>query len=374
VDKNKQFTIGGAWQHALTGRIKIEDTLRPLSDAKISNGITKMFKTEVKAVNPETKVVTVACLGSSDKMVDLEYDYLLVAPGLISVPDSIPGLASFCLNFCDMSMTMKIRDQVMACKAGATIVVMTSSLPYKCPPALFEYAFLIQDMLAERGIRDQCKIVVTTPGHPFPFGGPPVKKAFTEAARSKGIDFQTGISPVSITESTINFVGAKGSPKEGKTEQLTYDVLLGTWPQRVPKAFANLSSNPRGFIPADIFTTETEHDGVFVAGDAALMMMATVPPKQHPKAGTFAAAQASNSAWMIKQLIQGKSPEEARAACNKTREGKCFAEAGEEEGILLHFRMGIEKKPSFASGPPDAETFANKQIWIDDNYRQFFGK
>jgi sulfide:quinone oxidoreductase len=66
-----------------------------------------------------------------------------------------------------------------------TILVSICDVPYKCPPSPFEIAFLIHEVLSERGIRDKVRIVVTSPIG-FPFGGPAGLEIFSARMRECG--------------------------------------------------------------------------------------------------------------------------------------------------------------------------------------------
>jgi sulfide:quinone oxidoreductase len=48
-------------------------------------------------------------------------------------------------------------------RAGDSVLVCVSRLPYQCPPAPFEFVFLIHDMLVQQGVRDRVRLAISVP-------------------------------------------------------------------------------------------------------------------------------------------------------------------------------------------------------------------
>lgn len=55
---------------------------------------------------------------------------------------------------CSAADTVRVRDAVSRLSAGR-IHLMVSRLPYKCPPVMYEWALVIDDMLRRRGVREK---------------------------------------------------------------------------------------------------------------------------------------------------------------------------------------------------------------------------
>ena len=253
VDKRTDMSVGASWQYVMMGRMDLSETLRPLSKALLHTKIVRLFGTEVTAVDPASKCVRVR--DGSGAHQSLQYDYLVLAPGTVSSPDSIPGLAEHCIDMCSPSSCEEIAKRVKACKGGETVMFVTAMNPYKCPPAIFEYAFLCDEMLRATGVRDSCKVIVTNPAHPFPFGSPAVHQAFLAQVAAKSIEFVPGVKPTQCVGREVEFIGSEG-PEIGKTTKIRADVLVGMFPQFPPGPFKELC-NEKGFIPVrslDCFT------------------------------------------------------------------------------------------------------------------------
>ena len=88
LDKKSQFTIGGSWQYAWSGRVRKEDTTWPLADAAPQlPGIDLRLNVEVAALDLERKTVRLAD-GS-----EVAYDRLILSPGVVGDPSGVPGMA-----------------------------------------------------------------------------------------------------------------------------------------------------------------------------------------------------------------------------------------------------------------------------------------
>jgi sulfide:quinone oxidoreductase len=370
IDKKTSFSVGASWQYVITDRRELQSTIRELKKAKMSPAIQQYFGYEVTNIDPATKQVSFT--GPSNDVYNIYYDYLILAPGTVSTPDKVPGLREFCSDMASFDGLNDFFSKLKECKGGETICIMTSTNPYKCPPALFEFAFLADEVLHSMSTRESCRILVTNPAYPFPFGTPDVHKIFLETCAEKHIEFMPGIRPTSISKDSISYIGSEG-PETGKTLDLKYDLLLGTWPQ-LPSPVFQPFLNDAGFVSAHLHTMETQFDGVFAVGDANWMILPTTPPKPHPKAGEFAIAAAESASVMIDQLVRGSTLEEARAKVIPGRNRKCYAESGKGTGMSINFILGADGPPSFKVEPPQAEVYEKKVEWLNNVYSRFFGE
>jgi hypothetical protein len=119
---------------------------------------------------------------------------------------------------------------------------------------------------------------------------------------------------------------------------------------------------------------ETKYDGVLAIGDATWLMLATDPPKPHPKAGEFSAAEGTNAAEMIEALVRGRSVEEARGAVGRSRDRWCYAESGDGTGIPINFVLDADGAPKFNTDTAKPEWYDRKEDWLRDVYRTYFGQ
>mmetsp|Transcript_10786 Transcript_10786/g.17108 ORF Transcript_10786/g.17108 Transcript_10786/m.17108 type:complete len:528 (-) Transcript_10786:1403-2986(-) len=374
VDQGKALLIGGELQYVLTGRKEMDELWCPYSDLRISPKIEKVFETEIIGLDPTEKNVLVKPVnGGDDDKYSIEYDYALCCLGVVSCPEIIPGLTeSGMFNICDRMRTVELAKTINSCKSGDTILFNICRMPYKCPPVPFEYLMLIDEMLIKRGIRESCKLILTCPKAPFPFGSELSKTVFLDACKDKGIEFIAGFQPQKYRPED-NVVELESTTGGEEVKEIHYDILLGVYPQRAPPVLKSIC-NKKGFVDADVLTTETKHPGLFCVGDCSWMMLPHDPPKPHPKAGGFAFAVTRNSAMMISQLARGVSKDEAAASLPEGREAECYAESGCETGILIGAKLLKDSNgpPDFRCEGPAKVWYDKKEAWLADVKHQFF--
>jgi NADH dehydrogenase FAD-containing subunit len=141
LDRDTTFSIGGTWQFVWSSRLTSPTVEWPLSDLQANH-----FDNVTLITGPEE--ATVEDVSTDQKMIRLtngkvlEYDTLVLAPGVISDPSRVPGLPTdnasleTALNFCDFNHVPLIQqgiDQTMneANDQEKTILVCVTRMPYK---------------------------------------------------------------------------------------------------------------------------------------------------------------------------------------------------------------------------------------------------
>ncbi|HET6820287.1 MAG TPA: FAD/NAD(P)-binding oxidoreductase, partial [Candidatus Limnocylindria bacterium] len=87
----------------------------------------------------------------------LGYDQLVLATGSRIVPEEIPSFEAEAHHFYGPDAAMRLRAALDGF-TGGRIVIGIAGMPYKCPPAPLEVAFLIDHELRKRGLRDGSQI------------------------------------------------------------------------------------------------------------------------------------------------------------------------------------------------------------------------
>jgi NADH dehydrogenase, FAD-containing subunit len=96
----------------------------------------------------------------------LRYDELVIATGSRTVMAEVPG-AMGAHDFYTLDGATRLRKSLQEFNGG-TIVIGVAGIPYKCPPAPVEFAFLLDDYLRARGIREKTKVKLLSPLGPSP--------------------------------------------------------------------------------------------------------------------------------------------------------------------------------------------------------------
>jgi sulfide:quinone oxidoreductase len=247
----------------------------------------------------------------------LRYDELLLATGCRTVMDEVPGGAG-AHDFYSMQGAGRLFEALQAFAAG-TIVIGVAGIPYKCPPAPVEFAFLLDDYLRARGIRDRCEIKLLSP----------LNRAFTIESTSKlvqpilaerGIEL-TGffnVESVDPVEKTVTSL-------EGET--VAYGLLVLVPPHR-GQQFIETSKlgDERGWVPVDRNTLKhVTFPEIWAIGDATNIPIS--------KSGSVAHYEASVAAAEIAAAVKGDAPP------MHVYDGKvmCFLETGQGKATTIRF-------------------------------------
>jgi sulfide:quinone oxidoreductase len=224
-----------------------------------------------------------------------------------------------------------------------TLVVAVLGAPYKCPPAPYEAAFLLDERLRGCGVREAIELVVTTPQPmTLPAAGSEISQFVAEALKNRGIELRTEQS-VRAIDADIRTV----SLTDG--EQLEYALLLAVPRALPPRVVADSSlAGEGGWIQPDRETLCTRFDRVYAAGDCAAS-----PP---PKAGVFAEAEARVAARNIAAEIDGGPGDRFDGT------GYCFLEFPGQRASALEGQF-FAQPPDVRLAEPDAKTFARKQAF-----------
>src|SRR5660398_57956 len=92
----------------------------------------------------------------------LHYDQLVIATGSRIVPEAIEHFDQEAHHFYTAEASAKLRTALDAF-TGGKILIGIAGIPYKCPPAPLEVAFLVESELRERGLRDKTEITFLSP-------------------------------------------------------------------------------------------------------------------------------------------------------------------------------------------------------------------
>jgi sulfide:quinone oxidoreductase len=261
--------------------------------------------------------------------IELAYDQLVLASGSRIVPEAIEHFAEEAHHFYTAEAAAKLRAALDAF-TGGKIVIGIAGMPYKCPPAPLEVAFLIEAELRERGLRDKCEMHFCSPiGRAFTIES--VSEMATPILEEKGIELHTFFNVEAIEPEAKQVLSLEG-------EELPYDLLILVPPHKGQQFLmdSGLAPAPGGWLPTDRNTLQVGgRPNVFALGDATDLPLS--------KAGSTAHFEAPVVAERIAAAIQGRQP----AGKHAGYKGKvmCFFEIGDGKGTLLQFDYDHPPKP-----------------------------
>ena len=347
VDKNSSFSMGFNMQWAMMDRRNPEDGERDYTALKTR--YVKFIQDEIVSIEKEKHTL-------NTKSFQLDYDYLVIALGAELNMDSIPGMAEHAYNLCNLSSVMKLKDTLKSVTGGTLAIVITST-PFKCPPAPYEYGFLIDEILRKRNVRNNIRLLITTPEpQPMPVAGKVAGDFMKSLLADKGIEYFPLHKPKTV-------LGKKIVYENGF--ELNYDILCVMPVHLAPKVARDSGlTDASGFIPVELGSFASVVKKIYAVGDVAIIKLPNGNP--HPKAGVFAEAQARTVAKNIKAEILGTSGEEY------TGIGVCYIDVGYENATPAHINLLTPDGPKAILNKPSIEGLKEKEMFESERLKSWF--
>jgi sulfide:quinone oxidoreductase len=340
IDKQRSFVLGFSLLRVMTGE-KTEQEVT-VSKEKVSQKGIKFINTEVNGIDVKNSIVTTG-------QGEFAYDYLVIALGAELAPEKVPGFES-AFHMYTLEDAKKLRDALSSFRGGS-IRLIVSSTPFKCPPAPYEAAMLIDDYLRSKGLRDKSDIQMFTPEpQPMPIAGPEVGNTVVSMLNEKGIGFHNNAKVSLIDGSSKQIVFENGTREK-------YDLLIAIPPHTSPKVIRESGdlADASGWISVDPKNMQTKHDRVYAIGDVAAVKLPS--GMMLPKAATFAFGQAEIVASNIASSVLG----------TETRSwdgfGECFIETGSGNAAYGSGSFYSSPKPVINLQIPSKELRERKDVW-----------
>ena len=261
---------------------------------------------------------------------ELTYDYLIIATGATPRPEETPGLLGeewrrSIHDFYTFDGASALANKLRSWQGG-TLAVNFIEMPFKCPVAPLEFAFLADYFFQQRGIRDQVELVFVTPLSGA-FTKEKAAKRLGKLLEQKGIRLVTDFYVESVDQASKRLISYD-------EEEVPFDLLV-TVPVNMGADFVARSGlgDELNFVRVDIHTMQSKQaDNIFALGDAAALPTS--------KAGSVAHFAVDVFVENFQQLIAGK-PMTHRFDGH----ANCFIETGFNKGILLDFNYETEPLP-----------------------------
>lgn len=268
-----------AWTLVGAGTYDYDDTARPMKDL-IPNGVD-WIKDYANGFDTDKNIVKTKSSG------DIQYDYLVVSPGLVMDPSQIEGLESalgkgvVCSNYTDSKHTWEVLKNFK----GGNAVFTQPTTPIKCGGAPQKIAYLAADYFRKNNIESE--VIFATPGTVL-FGVKEIRDTLQKVVNRYGIHFKPYYAPIKVDGEkkiiTFKYVGDDenqcitneskqiGERLSGDTHiEMPFDMLHIAPPQVAPKFIreSNLV-NESGWLDVDIHSLQhNTFDNIFGLGDVA---------------------------------------------------------------------------------------------------------
>jgi len=278
---------------------------------------------EVASVDEAQRVVRLA------DGLPIAYDFLVLATGSRIVPEAIEHFEAEAHHFYTAGAAAELR-RALDHFTGGRIVIGIAGMPYKCPPAPLEVAFLIEAELRQRSLRDRSEVHFCSPiGRAFTIET--VSEMATPILERKGIELHTFFNVETIDPDRKVVASLEG-------EELLYDLLILVPPHRGQQFLidSGLAPGPGGWLPTDRATLQVGgRPEVFALGDATDLPLS--------KAGSTAHFEAPVVTERIAAVIDGREVDHRRG--DYLGKVMCFFEIGDGKGTLLQFDYDHPPRP-----------------------------
>jgi sulfide:quinone oxidoreductase len=278
---------------------------------------------EVERIDPEHQVVTL-----TDGR-PLGYEQLVLATGSRIVPEAIEHFDTEAQHFYTAEAAARLRVALDEFNGGR-IVLGIAGMPYKCPPAPLEVAFLIEAEMRQRGLRDRTTIDYCSPiGRAFTIES--VSEMVTPILAEKAIELHTFFNVEAIDPERKMVQSLEG-------EELPYDLLVLVPPHQGQQFLmdSGLAPAPGGWLPTDRATLKVgDWPNIYALGDATDLPLS--------KAGSTAHFEAPVVTERIVAAIEGRKVDHKHG--DYLGKVMCFFEIGDGKGTLLQFDYTHPPRP-----------------------------
>ncbi len=299
----------------------------------------------------------------------VDYDRLVVAPGIDLKYDSVPGYSEADAEMAPHAWQAGAQTQILKTKLdavenGQNIVMIPPPNPYRCPPGPYERVSMMAHILKSKGLNDS-KIIVLDPKPKFS------KQALFQEGWEKhyagmvewyGPDVHGGVTSVDAKAGTV------------ETDLDTFEgALLNVIPAQQAGAIAIQAglTNDTGFCPIDANSMRSTMDeNIYVLGDASIAFAM-------PKSGFSANSQAKVAAMNIRADLLGSKAFPAKYS------NTCWSLIGTDDGVKVGAQYAVEEGKIAAvstfisaTGEDDAlrkTTYEESIGWYDGITADIFG-
>jgi sulfide:quinone oxidoreductase len=292
VDRAREHVYQPSLLWQMVGERRPSQFMRPL-ELLGRKGI-EFHHAEAKALDLDDRTV-VTSAG------ELAYDSLIVSLGAQLEPETVSGFEEMAHNLYSPEGCARISAALQDLTEGV-VGILIPALPYKCPAAPYEAAFLAEAFIRKKGIRRKVELHLFTPEQtPMPVAPSALGDTIADMLAARGIHYHPLFTFRELRPDTREVIASDGRGQR-------VDVLMVIPPHRAPPV---VRSSPllgvSGFIHVDPRTLQTAYEGVYAIGDVATVRLPS--GKALPKAGVFAHSQAKVVAHRIADDAQGKQPE-----------------------------------------------------------------
>jgi sulfide:quinone oxidoreductase len=279
----------------------------------------------------------------------------VVALGAELIPNAVSGFQEHALNVYD-PLGIPSAAQALNEFQGGRLVIGIFGAPYKCPPAPFEMALLINDKLKAKGVKANIDVFSPQPMS-LPILGQVSCDLIEGRLADNGITFHPNHKATAVEAGEVVFAN----------KRMPYDLLLGVPPHKPPAVVRESELvGESGWVNVNAHTLETSFPGVYAIGDVVQIML--VNGKPLPKAGLFAEQMGETVAERIASGFLGEEPTAAFKG-----EGGCYLEVGGGKAMMVRGNFLAEPEPEVTLTEATTEFLNEKRSFETLRLMEWFG-
>jgi sulfide:quinone oxidoreductase len=288
IDRDWQHHYQPGWLFIPFGIYTAADCVKPKMKF-VPPGVTLVLD-EITGIDPVKKQVTT-------KRDAYAYDWLVVATGCRIMPGEVEGMAEGMggdiHTFYSQEGAVALYDKLKYFHQGR-VVINIAELPFKCPVAPLEFAFMADWFFTKNGVRKNIEIELVTP----------LSAAFTKpvAAGILGKICEEKNIKVTPNYQIAQVDAANKVIKSFGDQEVPYDLLVAIPPNFGAQIIMDSGmGDPMGYVDTDHNTLKAKNfDYIYVVGDAT-----NVPTS---KAGAVAHYEADTIVDNLVREIDGQPP------------------------------------------------------------------
>lgn len=351
IDRSPVFVVGAAKTWVMVGERRADEVMKTRA-ALIPEGV-ELLREDVRRIDPAARLV------ETDRN-HHRADFIVVALGAELDFAAVPGLEAAARTFYTLDGAARAR-QALERFTGGRLVLLVPRVPFACPPAPYEAAFLLHAWLEQHGLRAATELEIwTMEKAPMATAGPEMGRLMVGQLQARGI----GYFPSRKT--TLVDPAARVVRFEDGTET-RFDMLITVPPHRVPAPLVEGGlAQSGGWVRVDPSTLEVAgHTGIYAVGDSNVVGLpgrfdANAPPLALPKAGVMAAGEGERvGAAIAARLTQGPAPDPFPGR------GFCYLEMGGRQAMRAEGDFFAQPHPVMSAREPDAAQYRDKVAWIE---------
>jgi sulfide:quinone oxidoreductase len=288
IDRDWQHHYQPGWLFIPFGIYTAADCVKP--KAKFVPPGVNFVLDEIAEIDPVKKQV-------KTRRDTYAYDWLVVATGARIMLDEVEGMAEGMggdiHTFYSQEGAVALYDKLKYFHQGR-VVINIAELPFKCPVAPLEFAFMADWFFAKNGVRQNIEIELVTPLSAA-FTKPVAAGILGKICEEKNIKVTPNyqIAQVDTANKVIKSYG---------DQEVPYDLLVAIPPNFGAQIIIDSGmGDPMGYVDTDHHTLKAKnYDYIYVVGDAT-----NVPTS---KAGAVAHYQADTIVDNLVREIDGQPP------------------------------------------------------------------